>query len=61
MRRTTILIFQLFLAIFAFYAISHEVANGTIIVPILSLILIILVGRHPSYSYDNQSEIMTST
>jgi hypothetical protein len=61
MRRTTILMFQLFLAMFAYYAISHGVANGTIIVPILCLILMFLVGRHPARSYEDQSRFLART
>ena len=50
MRRLTLLLFQLFLALFAAYAVLYDVPNEFLIVPLLSLVCMFFLGRHPSTS-----------
>ena len=47
MRRTTFLLFQLFLAIFAAYAVMHNVPNENLLVPLTCLVTMFLIGKHP--------------
>jgi len=47
MRRMTFLLFQLFLAIFAAYAVMHNVPNENLLVPLTCLIAMFLLGKHP--------------
>jgi hypothetical protein len=47
MRRMTFLLFQLFLAIFAAYAVLHNVPNKNLLVPLTCLITMFLLGKHP--------------
>ena len=47
MRRMTFLLFQLFLAIFAAYAVMHNVPNENLLVPLTCLVTIFFVGKHP--------------
>ncbi len=47
MRRMTFLLFQLFLAIFAGYAIMHDVPNENLLVPLTCLVAMFLLGKHP--------------
>ena len=47
MRRMTFLLFQLFLAIFAAYAVMHNVPNENLLVPLTCLITMFLLGKHP--------------
>jgi len=47
MRRMTFLLFQLFLAIFAAYAVMHNVPNQNLLVPLTCLIAMFLLGQHP--------------
>jgi hypothetical protein len=55
MRRMTLLLFQLFLAIFAGYAIMYDLPNKYLLVPLLCLAAMFLLGKHPKV----QSEIET--
>ena len=50
MRRITLLLFQLFLAVFAGYAVVYEVPNEYLIVPLLCLVCMFFLGRHPESS-----------
>lgn len=50
MRRITLLLFQLFLAVFAGYAVLYEVPNEYLIVPLLCLVCMFFLGRHPESS-----------
>ena len=47
MRRMTFLLFQLFLAIFAAYAVMHNVPNENLLVPLTCLVTMFLLGKHP--------------
>ena len=50
MRRMTFLLFQLFLAIFAGYAVMYDVPNKYLFVPLLCLVAMFLLGKHPQAS-----------
>ena len=50
MRRVTLLLFQLFLAIFAGYAVLYDVPNEYLIVPLLCLACMFFLGRHSDSS-----------
>ena len=47
MRRLTLTLFQLFLSIFAIYAVLYDVPNEYLFVPLLCLIAMFFLGRHP--------------
>ncbi len=47
MRRLTLMLFQLFLSIFAVYAVLYEVPNKYLFVPLLCLVAMFFLGRHP--------------
>jgi hypothetical protein len=47
MRRMTFLLFQLFLAIFAGYAVMYDVPNKYLFVPLLCLVAMLFLGKHP--------------
>ena len=47
MRRMTLLLFQLFLAIFASYAVMYSVPNENLLVPLACLITMFFLGKHP--------------
>ena len=47
MRRMTFLLFQLFLAIFASYAIIYHFPNEKLLVPLTCLLAMFLLGKHP--------------
>ena len=47
MRRVTFLLFQLFFAIFAGYAVMYDVPNEYLFVPLLCLVAMFFLGRHP--------------
>ena len=47
MRRMTFLLFQLFLAIFASYAVIYHFPNENLSVPLTCLIAMFLLGKHP--------------
>ena len=47
MRRMTFLLFQLFLAIFAGYAVISDVTNENLLVPLTCLVTMFLLGKHP--------------
>ena len=48
MRRITLLLFQLFLALFAGYAVVYDVPNEYLVVPLLCLACMFFLGRHAS-------------
>ena len=50
MRRMTFLLFQLFLAIFAGYAVMYDVPNKYLFVPLLCLVAMFFLGKHPQAS-----------
>ncbi len=50
MRRMTFLLFQLFLAIFAGYAVMYDVPNKYLFVPMLCLVAMFFLGKHPQAS-----------
>jgi peptidoglycan/LPS O-acetylase OafA/YrhL len=50
MRRITLLLFQLFLGIFAAYAVLYDVPNEYLIVPLICLVCMYFLGRHPEAS-----------
>jgi cell division protein FtsW (lipid II flippase) len=47
MRRMTFLLFQLFLAIFASYAVIYHFPNENLLVPLTCLIAMFLLAKHP--------------
>ncbi len=47
MRRMTLLLFQLFLATFAGYAVVYDLPNEYLLVPLLCLLAMFFLGRHP--------------
>ena len=47
MRAITLMLFQLLLAVFAAYAVVYEVPNEYLVVPLLCLVAMYLLGRHP--------------
>jgi hypothetical protein len=56
MRRLTMLLFQLFLAIFAGYAVLYDVPNQFLLVPLLCLVCMFFLGRHPDASEEKDSK-----
>ena len=56
MRRFTLMLFQLFLAIFAIYAILYDVPNEYLFVPLLCLVAMFFLGRHPKTSTEARPE-----
>lgn len=62
MRRITLLLFQLFLAIFAAYAVLYDLPNEYLIVPLVCLVCIYFLGRHTEASPKrNQAEVVADT
>ena len=49
-RRITLLLFQLFLGLFAGYAVVYDVPNEYLIVPLLCLVCMFFLGRHQQSS-----------
>ena len=47
MRRMTFLLFQLFLAILASYAVIYHFPSENLLVPLTCLIAMFLLGKHP--------------
>ena len=52
MRRMTFLLFQLFLAIFAGYAVMYDVPNENLLVPLTCLVAMFLLGKHPQARHE---------
>jgi hypothetical protein len=50
MRRITLLLFQLFLALFAGYAVLYDVPNEYLLVPLLCLVCMFFLAKHPDSS-----------
>ncbi len=53
MKRITLMLFQLLLAVFAAYAVLYEVPNEFLVVPLLCLIAMFLLRRHPQVTPRN--------
>ena len=56
MRRMTLTLFQLFLALFAGYAVMYDVPNEYLIVPLLCLVCMFFLGRHPESSQKREQQ-----
>lgn len=56
MRRLTLMLFQLFLAIFAIYAVLYDVPNEYLFVPLLCLVAMFFLGRHPETSSQSRQD-----
>ncbi len=56
MRHRTMLLFQLFLALFAVLAVLYDLPNKYMVVPLLCLVCMFLVGRHESASSKNDQK-----
>ncbi|UCF03050.1 MAG: hypothetical protein JSV14_05215 [Deltaproteobacteria bacterium] len=56
MRRLTVMLFQLFLGIFAVYAVLYDVPNEYLFVPLLCLVAMFFLGRHPKASSEKSFE-----
>jgi len=56
MRRLTVMLFQLFLGIFAVYAVLCGVPNKHLFVPLLCLVAMFFLGRHPKASSEKSLE-----
>ena len=54
MRRMTLLLFQLFLAIFAGYAVMYDLPNEALVVPLLCLVAMFFLGKHPQAHSDTK-------
>ena len=62
MRRLTLMLFQLFLSIFAVYAVLYDVPNEYLFVPLACLVAMFFLGRHPSAdSKRSQERILADT
>jgi hypothetical protein len=46
----TLLLFQLFLAVFAGYAVLYDVPNKYLLVPLLCLVCMFFLGRYQDFS-----------
>jgi len=57
MRRMTLLLFQLFLAIFAGYAIMYDLPSEALLVPLLCLVAMLFLGKHPQAQSEIQEEL----
>jgi hypothetical protein len=56
------MLFQLFLSIFAVYAVLYDVPNQYLFVPLLCLVAIFFLGRHPTASPEkSQEKILADT
>ena len=56
MRRLTLMLFQLFLSIFAVYAVLYDVPNQYLFVPLLCLVAMFFLGRHPTASSEKSHD-----
>ena len=56
MRRITLMLFQLFLGIFAGYAILYDLPNEYLIVPLICLVCMYFLGRHTKASEKTDPE-----
>ena len=62
MRRLTLMLFQLFLGIFAVYAVLYDVPNEYLCVPLFCLVAMFFLGRHPRASSEkSQERILANT
>jgi hypothetical protein len=50
------MLFQLFLSIFAVYAVLYDVPNEYLFVPLLCLVAMFFLGRHPTASPEKSHE-----
>ena len=59
MRRITLLLFQLFLALFAGYAVLYDVPNEYLLVPLLCLVCMFFLAKHPdSYPTEKRNKLV---
>jgi hypothetical protein len=56
MRRITLMLFQLFLGLFAGYAILYDLPNEYLIVPLICLVCMYFLGRHKEASPKTDQE-----
>ena len=56
MRRFTLMLFQLFLSIFAIYAVLYDVPNEYLFVPLFCLVAMFFLGRHPNATSERSRE-----
>lgn len=62
MRRLTLMLFQLFLSIFAIYAVLYDVPNEYLFVPLCCLVAMFFLGRHPDLdSRKSQHRVLSDT
>ena len=57
MRRMTLLLFQLFLAIFAGYAVMYYLPNEALLVPLFCLVAMFFLGKHPQAQSEIKEEL----
>jgi len=56
MRRITFLLFQLFLGLFAAYAILYDLPNEFLFVPLICVVCMYFLGRHPAASQKSEQD-----
>ncbi|MEJ2235728.1 MAG: hypothetical protein P8X67_17590 [Syntrophobacterales bacterium] len=56
MRRLTLMLFQLFLSVFAVYAVLYDVPNEYLFVPLFCLVAMFFLGRHSTASSEKSPE-----
>ena len=62
MRRITFLLFQLFLGVFAGYAVIYDLPNEALIVPLVCVVCMYFLGRHPASSRKSgQDKVVVDT
>jgi hypothetical protein len=62
MRRITLMLFQLFLGLFAAYAVIYDLPNEYLIVPLICLVCMYFLGRHSEASPKrDQEEVVADT
>ena len=62
MRRLTLTLFQLFLSVFAIYAVLYDVPNEYLFVPLLCLVAMFFLGRYPkANATSSQERILADT
>jgi len=53
----TLLLFQLFLATFAGYAVMYDLPNEALLVPLLCLVAMFFLGKHPQAQSEIKEEL----
>ena len=62
MRRITLLLFQLFLGIFAAYAVIYDLPNEALIVPLICVVCMFFLGKHSDTSRKSgQDKVVVDT